>query len=84
VKTVLVSAAIVITLTAPAVAGTGLTAGSEASGEPFNSSFRHRRNRRVATRRVRGRKPPARRASAQTAKAYSRPLPAAWTAATAN
>jgi hypothetical protein len=39
-KTFLTTAAIVITLTAPAFARMGLTAGSEASGEPFNSSFR--------------------------------------------
>jgi hypothetical protein len=39
-KTFLTTAAIVITLTAPAFARMGLTAGSEASGQPFNSSFR--------------------------------------------
>ena len=39
-KTFLTTAAIVITLTAPALARMGLTAGSEARGEPFNSSFR--------------------------------------------
>ena len=39
-KTLLTTAAILITLTAPAFAGMGLTAGSESRGEPFNSSFR--------------------------------------------
>jgi hypothetical protein len=39
-KTFRTTAAIVITLTAPAFARMGLTAGSEAAGEPFNSSFR--------------------------------------------
>jgi hypothetical protein len=39
-KIFLTTAAILITLTAPAFAGMGLTAGSEARGQPFNSSFR--------------------------------------------
>ena len=39
-KTLMTTTATVITLTAPAVARMGLTAGREASGEPFNSSFR--------------------------------------------